>query len=68
MIETDAAVTTDWLESDEEMPETDEVSADTVAEVVADWLEIDEDIADTEELRTDRLVATIVDCDATALE
>lgn len=68
MIEIDAAVTTDWLESDEEIPDTDEVSAETVADVTADWLETDEDIADTDEFSTDRLVATITDCEATALE
>lgn len=68
MIEIDAAVTTDWLESDEEIPETDEVSDEIVADVVPDWLESDEDIADTDEFSTDRLAATVTDCEATALE
>lgn len=68
MIEIDAAVTIDWLESDVEMPTTDELVVEIAAEVTADWLESDEEIPDTEELTVERAVETTVDCDATALE
>lgn len=68
MIEIDAAVTIDWLESEVEMPETDDVSAEIVLEVTADWLESDEEIPETEELTVESAVETTADCEATALE
>ena len=67
-IEIDAAVTTDWLASEVEIPTTDELVVEIAADVTADWLASDEEIPDTEELTVERAVETTVDCDATALE
>jgi hypothetical protein len=50
MTEIDAAVTADWLASDEDRPDTDEVSVEIVEDVVTDSLASDEDIPETDEV------------------
>ena len=68
MIEIDAAVTIDWLERDDEMPDTDDLSAEIALDVTADWLTSDEEMPDTDELTVESAVDTVIDCDATADE
>ena len=61
MIEIDAAVTTDWLESEVETPTTDLSRAEIVLEVTDDWLTRVEDRPATEDVSALNELAVVVD-------